>query len=691
MRHGWVLLLYLTGCQVVTGLNELDVEQAKTAEPTETSNRDGGTDSDVSSDDTTRPAGDASVDGGCKPPGDTACTPGDNCGCDEEETCALVDSADGVELLCVNPGQLGLEDACDDAEACGFGLLCINELCVQACRADDDCQSGRCQTMTDADGETIPEVRYCITANAECDLVSPHAPGDGKIACKSGETCVHSQQSTSCVDASGEGRQGDACRDASACAPGFACDDGSCKQWCDPEQAQCADARSTCEPSTTEGDEALGVCEPRCDVPDVDGSECGVFPDCGCGAEETCRVMDASGRTGCSPVGETDGQAACASDEDCRGGHACVGGLCRPYCEAGESTCGDDGACVPLLDGDEAVQGVNTCLGHCDPVTPSREQDGFTPCGDDAYCAVGVAATELEASYCVAAAPREQRVSMGEACTDMSECPNGTMCAARCMPWCRSATDCDGLTAEPVCYAEFGADLVFQAESGDELGLCCTPTPTPGSECSTLEGGCGCPSGEACHVTDVEAGTTECLPAGEVGRQSACEYHEDCQAGSSCIGNLCRPLCEGDRCGSGEGSCFNVVYDGQNGDLVPVPHSRACSGHCDPVDPTRDDEQFTPCGEGARCLPGEEGVESFDISHCVVATYDLEPGQECYYDDDCRDGYGCVGYACVAWCRTDADCNAGTCNTVDYRRPVAENDWLGFCEPDELLPIDPLD
>lgn len=599
LLRGVAIVLALTGCQVLSGLSELEIDEGASDQT-----------DDANSDDTgTASVGDASTstggDAGCTPPDGLACTPGDNCGCDSEETCSLIESEDSTrsELLCINPGNQRSGEACEAAEDCGTGLLCLREICVQACRTASDCDAANavCETYMSGDGEVVPEVRYCSSACSARDS--------------------------------------------------------------DPDD-----------------------CEQPCAVPDVPDSTCGVLPSCGCERGQTCRVVDASGRTACSPVGDVASQGVCSSNSDCQAEHACVSGLCRPYCAPEVKTCGDTSICFPLLDDGEPVQGVAACLGHCDPVNPDQDDDTFTPCGDGAYCAVGVDGTELESAYCMSAV--DEQIAQGEYCEELAQCGNGSLCAGRCMPLCRSAEDCEGLTTEPACELDLGEDVVLQASPDDEVGVCCTPTPTPRSTCSTLEGGCGCPSGQACYLADVETGQTECFPEGDVGLQSVCVANEDCQSGLTCVDSLCRPLCVGQACSPDQGRCLESTYQTATGDIEPVPFSRACTGHCDPVELSRDDEQFAPCGSGARCLPGHEGVSGLEESYCQAGTDEAQAGELCDFDEDCVNGYGCIGYTCVAWCRSEQDCERGPCD-MDYPRPVAPNDWVGFCAQG-LLPIDPL-
>lgn len=90
-------------------------------------------------------------------------------------------------------------------------------------------------------------------------------------------------------------------------------------------------------------------------------AEGGVAPLRDAGAVSSCQVQRSSSgaaRASCGPAGPGGPEAPCLAASDCAPGYACVGegagGLCRPYCCAGEGACPTDHFCDerPLLEPD---------------------------------------------------------------------------------------------------------------------------------------------------------------------------------------------------------------------------------------------------------------------------------------------------------------------------------------------------
>ena len=72
-------------------------------------------------------------------------------------------------------------------------------------------------------------------------------------------------------------------------------------------------------------------------------ASCGLAPQCGCGASQTCEVTDIMGDTACTGAGTAAQGHACTTTGGCAAGLTCVFGACRPYCASAGAACGTPG------------------------------------------------------------------------------------------------------------------------------------------------------------------------------------------------------------------------------------------------------------------------------------------------------------------------------------------------------------
>jgi hypothetical protein len=658
-------------CQAISGLDDLRIDRA---------------DDDPSPDRTSDSTRDTdSSDAECTIPSGMECAPATNCGCKDDEACALSNDVGELSVSCQKPGKAKLGDSCRLGE-CDRGLLCVDGVCAQACRLDGDCEQSpaTCSDVPRPNGGTLRGVRYC---EASCDLVSPSEPHSKLTPCKEGQTCVLTASGARCLNHEGDATQGETCKTAADCAAGFTCNSGQCKRWCSLDEAQCDRGTECVASDAVSNDRGLGLCEQSCPASLPEGDECLTFPDCGCSEGKTCRPL-LDGTRVCSSVGTTPVQGVCSRDEDCEVGTACVGGLCRLLCDPSSSVCSDRSQCVQLQADEEPIEGSGACLGACDPVYPDTDNTTFTPCGPGAECVPGFVDGPLTRSYC--------QVSDGEGeltgpCESDKDCAEGALClSGRCHPLCRRDENCDGLTLNPICFSE-----KFPLRGSDEddvIGVCCSPLPGPGSECSAFGLECGCNDGFTCRNGGRE-GQGICSPIGNTGYQARCCAEEDCGAESSCVGGLCRPHCDG-TCPAKEGACIQV-----HSDNVPLPFAMVCAGRCDPVNPTSSNDEFRPCGALAHCIAGwNNGVDALELGSFCASRNDCEQdpspyipeGGDCSFDTDCQIGLACDFRACpvddaectgvcTKYCYGDDDCDGSTC-ALDVGRQAAPGKPVGYCE-----------
>ena len=150
---------------------------------------------------------------------------------------------------------------------------------------------------------------------------------------------------------------------------------------------------------------------------------CGVAPQCGCFANETC-APDPKGDLSCVAAGTLAPGRACLSTRECAVGLLCVLGVCRAPCAAEGSTCAGGGSCrsyASVPDAGSPAAPVLAC-----PVTCAYDDEG----------SCGFAKGALLAAACVydaqtadvdCARVSEQQIQSG-ACTADPACGAGRVC-----------------------------------------------------------------------------------------------------------------------------------------------------------------------------------------------------------------------------------------------------------------------
>jgi hypothetical protein len=159
----------------------------------------------------------------------------------------------------------------------------------------------------------------------------------------------------------------------------------------------CGDEKKDSAPVVEEDPDAPppDLCEPR------SGEVCSTFPQCGCGANQNCNIVTASGRTACVAVGAGALHTACVNAGECQKGLQCFGGVCVPLCIDDNTDCTIDHTprCkrvtfTPPITPDDTpdaapmdarpvpieVPGFGVCLAQCDPMKPA------TVCGEGRSC-----------------------------------------------------------------------------------------------------------------------------------------------------------------------------------------------------------------------------------------------------------------------------------------------------------------
>src|SRR5207237_10755948 len=101
---------------------------------------------------------------------------------------------------------------------------------------------------------------------------------------------------------------------------------------------------------------------------------CGLAPQCGCSAGQTCDVTDDTGTTACVTAGSGPTASPCTRQADCAAGLTCVLGACRPYCATASQACtgASVGTCFDAVTtAGGPIPNKNVCTIACDPRAPT--------------------------------------------------------------------------------------------------------------------------------------------------------------------------------------------------------------------------------------------------------------------------------------------------------------------------------
>ncbi len=490
----------------------------------------------------------------------------------------------------------------------------------EACVVHEQCgPTGRCVQLTDGEFACAavcnPDIPSC-PRGFEC-VVRPASP-DLPVCAPIGERC--------CIDADadgyglGVGCEGPDCDDDSIdINPGVTevcngvdddCDGATDEEFSNCGEQQCRTAGMGYE-EVAPGSCSAGSC--------VEGAatSCGMFA-CELGGDEGDRCA-----TTCTIAGE-DNDAACILSAHCDLG-VCVpdvpnGGVCDEDsdCEAGHC---DNGFCC---DGGTCCNDALDCPGGggigatCDDTATCQGTRGEIICEmfqcttrsgvpDDSACDSSVEANDCgfgASIYCTGEVNQTPPSCPGR-CTDDSECDPGAHCDVACVPDLDDGSVCD---EDSDCVSGYCNNNIC-CSGGD---CCRTPSDCPSSYSSAPT--CDTPS--ACQGTRDAATCSDfvCGTAANVPDDSACT--------ASTVASDCG--------------------------LYPT---RFCSGGTDQTPPVC----ASNCTSDAEC----DASAHCDMNMCLP---DLDDGQACDEDSDCRSGHCQNGFCCASGdcCSTGSDCPSST-------------------------------
>jgi hypothetical protein len=204
---------------------------------------------------------------------------------------------------------------------------------------------------------------------------------------------------------------------------------------------------ASAEAGTGTGGDASAQC-----VTAPPNNKCGLAPQCGCAANETCEVTNEStGATSCVTGGSATLGRPCNAAGDCVAGLTCAWGACRPYCNGALTPCTDPGTGLCITVDDEAgkpLPNLTVCTVACDPFDPKGV------CGTNSCHWFESQYKPHKVSDCNYPGTGQLKAT----CEGDSDCAAGLLClGSKCEKWCRigQAGDCPSNTK---CTDYFGVD-----------------------------------------------------------------------------------------------------------------------------------------------------------------------------------------------------------------------------------------
>jgi len=191
---------------------------------------------------------------------------------------------------------------------------------------------------------------------------------------------------------------------------------------------------------------------------------CGVTPQCGCAANQTCDVTNlTTGAVGCVLAGGGPVGSYCTATTQCAQGLTCQNNACRPYCNNPGSACATAGGGVcysPQDASGNTTPNLSVCAVKCDVRSPA------TACGSN-NCLWFAADKESDCRPAGTAALYDPCASAVD-CQSGLACVNHPLFGYECEKWCRiGGSDCGLLET---CTDVYGANA--PTSGGVKLGHC---------------------------------------------------------------------------------------------------------------------------------------------------------------------------------------------------------------------------
>jgi hypothetical protein len=238
-------LVFLMGCQVATGLDDLEIQEEPPV---------------AGAPNVVGPvAGGGGTDPSCQHAPDVACNLIEQCGCVAPSVCGVVDYGDTFRVECTTPGFAEIGSRCEGPMDCVAGAVCIRQgdisTCKKPCEQPSDCGSNAvCRELSN-----FP---FAGTCTPTCDEHS-----DCATNCCAGGLCATASACQNSTKQNGE-----------SCAADADCSSNNClSDKCYglvPADAPCSDEfdciTGWCVGSTSTGDDGICVDLDPCEDQGVD-------------------------------------------------------------------------------------------------------------------------------------------------------------------------------------------------------------------------------------------------------------------------------------------------------------------------------------------------------------------------------------------------------------------------------------
>ena len=533
----------------------------------------------------------------------SSCTSDNNCSLPER--CVAVHTPTEVNFVCGSAnvgGESGV--SCSNHSDCAANL-CLDGVCAGPCQAAAHCPDEfSCNIESvDLSGGGTDQVSVCMPP-------IPCLDGD---ACLVSEVCYVEREQNALASFCGDSNigghgQGVACSEDLDCAANL-CYEGRFNSYCTELCNNNNDCITGYECVVADVEVLSGamvsaqLCRALPPDPCDEISDCSTGTTCGIVVNEALTALESV----CIPNTGLGNGAACSVNEDCRS-NVCLEGVCTVPCTS-DSQCLGQQLC---LDNTVFVDSLTGQFDLCQYLEPLQ-------CGSSGDCTDGVrvcgelssTSTEL-LTWCTF--PNDGQLTMGNACSDMSDCYDNVCgyASGECTVFCEADSDC-GAAADHICtayrYNPGPTDLGMCARSCTDSDDCQVTGSNPDAVCSI----------NANFVENIYDLVCE-APAGDGDVGAPCTNSSGNQDGNMCETGIClrtylydgTPCTVDSQCASG--STCEALLDG-SGSSQCATTSDACTAICDDngdcTGSSYSGNELTVCEPGASIgLPNGGGAQT---------------------------------------------------------------------------------
>ncbi len=605
----------------------------------------------------------------------------------------------GEFIECPIPGQLCIEEECQDQPCTPNAMRCLDDTHQQQCKTDgsgwlapvecvsqrackvNECRDSQCRDYDAEEGSECSDGSVC-TENDTCNA-NGVCIGE-EVFCDDDNDCTDDRcsENSGCIN---EPNDRNSCNDNNPCTNNDHCLNGECV----------GDSLYDCEDNNPCTDD---LCDPEADPP------CTHIPndDNDCTDWDVCTIGEHCSNGECVPGDDT---LDCEDDNQCTSDicspttgciHNPVSGDCNDFDDCTKNDhCQYDGFSYGCFGTSYTCTSTQACktatcdgMGGCDqiPVENGTECNDNNVCTQNDSCQAGQCLGEEDPDYC-----DDDKICTTDYCHPTYGCQhsNNTLDCEDGNP-CTLDDQCSGGICEPgnedTCYD--GNDCTLDECDPDNGGCVQGVFEPDGTDC---DDGDPCTSDDQCNNGVCEgSGDFECPPStnpcktATCDAQNGCQYvnlpnYEFCDNGNYCTENdycfsgVCQPgntvtcpdepvddmhlVCRNYNCDSSQGCTYTTVNNLCNDNDACTENDACQNGYCIP-------------GTTKTCPD-----VYVDPKHLPCRSYSCDPINGCTYENvagSCSDGYNCTtdvcqGGLCVStpnndFCNDSNICSTDTCS-----------------------------